>query len=292
MTPTRPDAFEPGRVQLLGPVDQVARHARLGRDLAQPVRVRAVLRADHQHEVDVPRELAHRALPVLGGVADVVGVRPDHGREALAQPPDHLARVVDAERGLGDEGDALGVGELEPVDVPGRGDEVDAPVDVADRALDLGVAGVADQHDLAALPGVAPPLDVDLADERAGGVDDTRARGPRRPRRPAAATPCALKTTIPPAGTSSVSSTNTAPLARRSSTTARLWTISCRTWTGGPYSSSARSTDRDGAGHAGAEAARLGKDHPQPRPVARRRRCPAGSARCRPHGPYQNVSGR
>ena len=49
---------------------------------------------------------------------------------------------------------------------------------------------------------------------------------------------------------------------------------------------------RDGAGHAGAEAARLGKDHPQPRPVARRRRCPAGSARCRPHGPYQNVSGR
>ena len=42
---------------------------------------------------------------------------------------------------------------------------------LADRALDLGVAGVADQHDLAALGGVAAALVVHLGDQRAGGVD-------------------------------------------------------------------------------------------------------------------------
>ena len=42
---------------------------------------------------------------------------------------------------------------------------------LADRALDLGMAGMADQHDLAALGGVAPALVVHLGDQRAGGVD-------------------------------------------------------------------------------------------------------------------------
>ena len=41
----------------------------------------------------------------------------------------------------------------------------------AHRALDLGVAGMADQDDLAALIGVALALDMHLRDERAGGVD-------------------------------------------------------------------------------------------------------------------------
>ena len=39
-------------------------------------------------------------------------------------------------------------------------------------------------------------------------------------------TPCALNTTVLPAGTSARSSTNTAPLVRRSSTTYLLWTTS------------------------------------------------------------------
>jgi hypothetical protein len=56
------------------------------------------------------------------------------------------------------------------------------------------------------------------------------------------ATPCALKTTIEPSGTSSVSSTKTAPRACSVSTTCLLWTISLRTYTGAPYSSSAFST--------------------------------------------------
>ena len=42
---------------------------------------------------------------------------------------------------------------------------------LADRALDLGVAGMADQDDLAALRGVATALVVHLRHQRTGGVD-------------------------------------------------------------------------------------------------------------------------
>ncbi len=55
-------------------------------------------------------------------------------------------------------------------------------------------------------------------------------------------TPCAEKTTVSPSGTSVSSSTKTAPRSRSCSTTCLLCTISLRTYTGGPYSSSARST--------------------------------------------------
>src|SRR5689334_23228461 len=56
------------------------------------------------------------------------------------------------------------------------------------------------------------------------------------------ATPWAENTTIAPSGTSSVSSTNTAPALASVSTTWRLCTISWRTYTGAPCFSSARST--------------------------------------------------
>src|SRR5258708_32946067 len=52
---------------------------------------------------------------------------------------------------------------------------MDAAADAAHRALDLGVAGMADQDDFAALIGVALPLAMDLGDERAGRVDDGEA---------------------------------------------------------------------------------------------------------------------
>src|SRR4051794_17732404 len=55
-------------------------------------------------------------------------------------------------------------------------------------------------------------------------------------------TPWALKTTTDPSGTSSVSSTKTAPRRSRVATTCLLWTICLRTYTGAPCSSSAFST--------------------------------------------------
>ncbi len=49
-------------------------------------------------------------------------------------------------------------------------------VDLADRAVDLGMAGVADQDDRPPARGVAAALDMDLGDERARRVDHRQAR--------------------------------------------------------------------------------------------------------------------
>ncbi len=57
----------------------------------------------------------------------------------------------------------------------------------------------------------------------------TRSRRAIADSRTAGETPWALKMTVAPSGTSSSSSTKTAPFWRSASTTWRLWTISRRT---------------------------------------------------------------
>ncbi len=55
---------------------------------------------------------------------------------------------------------------------------MDGRADLADGALHLGMAGMADQYDRAPLLGIAPALNMDLGDERAGGVEHRQtARG-------------------------------------------------------------------------------------------------------------------
>ena len=58
-----------------------AAHAALAGQLGQPLAVRAVLASQHQHHVGLGRQLAHRLLPVLRGVADVFLRRTDDLRE-------------------------------------------------------------------------------------------------------------------------------------------------------------------------------------------------------------------
>src|SRR6185312_9530290 len=70
----------------------------------QPVRVRAVGGADDQQHVDLPAQLPHRALAVLGGVADIPDVRTDDVRETALDGGDHDPGVIHAEGGLGDVG--------------------------------------------------------------------------------------------------------------------------------------------------------------------------------------------
>ena len=60
---------------------------------------------------------------------------------------------------------------VEPRDVVTDLDEMDAAVALAHRALDLGVAAVADHHDLAAVLAHLGDLDVDLGDQRARRVE-------------------------------------------------------------------------------------------------------------------------
>ena len=110
-----------------------------------------------------------------------------------------------------------------------RLDQGHRPVrNLAEGADHLGVAGMADEDDVAT--GLDQPLGlaVDLADQRAGRVEIVEAArlgggGTDL------GTPWAEKTTGAPSGTSSSSLTNTAPSPRSRSTTKRLWTISWRT---------------------------------------------------------------
>ena len=71
----RPDAVEPGLVDLGLVVDQVRGDAAGAGDVDEAVRVRRVARADHEQEVDLGQHLLHRPLPVGGRVADVLLLR-------------------------------------------------------------------------------------------------------------------------------------------------------------------------------------------------------------------------
>ena len=147
----------------------------LARDLDQPVGVRGVPRADHQHEVAARGELLDGVLAVLRRVTDVVGAGPDHVREPLAQLADDAHRLVDRQRRLRDERDPVRVLDLEPLDVVLGLDEHDVLRRLAGGALDLLVALVPDQHDRVAVRGELARLDVDLGDQRAGRVDRVQA---------------------------------------------------------------------------------------------------------------------
>jgi hypothetical protein len=117
----------------------------------------------------------HRVLAVLRGVADVVFLGSDDSREAGAQCIDDRGRVVHRQRGLGHVGELLGIGDLKPGDVRRGLDEVDAAVDLAHRAFDLGVALVTDHDDFLALVAHARHFHVDLGHQRAGGVENAQA---------------------------------------------------------------------------------------------------------------------
>ena len=95
--------------------------------------------------------------------------------ELGAQGGDHLGGLVDRERRLGDEGDLVGVGDLERLDFVGGFDQDDAVGRLAGRPFDLLVALVADHHDRVAVGGEAAGGDVDLGHQRAGGVDRAQA---------------------------------------------------------------------------------------------------------------------
>ena len=156
-------------------VDQVRGGAVFAGDLDQAVGVRGVGRADHQDQVALARQLLHRDLAVGRRVTDVVGLAGDDRRELGPQRGDHLGGLVDRERRLGDEGDLVGVGHLERLDLGDGFDQHDRLGRLAGRPFDLLVALVADHHDRVALGGETAGRDVDLRHQRAGRVDRPQA---------------------------------------------------------------------------------------------------------------------
>src|SRR3954465_4982630 len=115
--PPAPAAAQPRPLGLGDVVEEVRVGPELARDLHEPVGVRRVLGADHQHEVALVGHLLDRRLTVGRGVADVVGARPGDRGELLAQPVDDRAGLVDRQRRLRDVGDLVGIVDVERVDV-------------------------------------------------------------------------------------------------------------------------------------------------------------------------------
>ena len=76
-------------------IDQMSRLSQRTRDLYQLIGILAVLRADHQYQLDLLRQLLHRVLAVLRRVADVLFRRRNHSWKTPLQHIDNLSRVID-----------------------------------------------------------------------------------------------------------------------------------------------------------------------------------------------------
>ena len=95
----------------------------------------------------------------------------------------HVLGVVDGERRLGDEGQVIGIGRLKPCDVVHGLDQGRRALgQLAHGADDLGMAGMADEDDVAAALVVDLRLAVHLGHQRAGGVDGEEVAGVGRRR--------------------------------------------------------------------------------------------------------------
>src|SRR5579884_4199079 len=161
-------------VELALAVDQRRLRARRLRDLDEPLRVRARLRADHEHERRALRDhRLHRVLPVLRRVADVVGVRPAQAAEMVLERVHDRRDVVEGERRLRDHRHRLVRREL--AGLLRRLDHDRRVGPLAHRPDHLDVVLVADERDEMAAVGVAPRLRVHLVHERARRVDDPEA---------------------------------------------------------------------------------------------------------------------
>ena len=98
-------------------------------------------------------------------------MRVRQAREAALQNADDGGRIVQRQGRLGDIGQVGGIARLEPFGILRRLDQGDGPFgQLPHGAFDLGVAGVADQHNLAARREMPLGLDMDLGDQRTGCI--------------------------------------------------------------------------------------------------------------------------
>ena len=88
---------------------------------------------------------------------------------------DDRPRIIHRQRRLGDIGDGRVVGQRQGGHIGSGGGEMHRPGDLAQGALDFWMAGMADQHDGAAFAGKSRAVEVDLGDQRAGGVEHRQA---------------------------------------------------------------------------------------------------------------------
>jgi hypothetical protein len=104
-------------------------------------------------------------------------------REACPQGGDNCLGFIDREGCLGRVGQSLGCGKGELGDIIDALDQVDLPakfrVEMPHGALNLRMAGVADQDHILARAGVALHLHMHFGDQGTGGIENPQAPCPR-----------------------------------------------------------------------------------------------------------------
>ena len=175
-------ASQPSSMSEAPSISSAGSPARL-RDLHQPDRVGGVRRARPRAPGRTGGDGPDGGLAVGGGVADVVAAGRGEPREPLAQRPRRSRRPR-----RWPAWSASGRRPRPPVRRPQRGRRPPAVWTrdtrsgrLAEGALDLLVAGVADQRDSVAVGGEPAGLGVHLGHERAGGVDHRQSPGGRPP---------------------------------------------------------------------------------------------------------------
>jgi len=173
--PDRAPAGDPLGLEVRGAVDHVGDRADMLGDFAQPVRIRAVARADHDHHLALRRHELDGVLPVLRRVADVVALRAADRRVARLERIHDRTRVVYRERGLRDIGDLPRIAHRKRGDIVHGLDQVHALRRLPHRALGLGVPAMPDHHHFESRGEHLRDLDMHLGHQRAGGVEHVQA---------------------------------------------------------------------------------------------------------------------
>ena len=149
--------------------------AQIARHFDQTIGVGTVFRADNQQQISFRGHLLYRDLAVLSGVANILRGRAFDVGEFLFQGGDDVFGFVEAECGLREIGDAIGIGNGERLDLLGIADDLSNQRSFAEGADDFVVIVVTDEDQRIAFFGELDGFDVNLGDQRAGGVDDAQA---------------------------------------------------------------------------------------------------------------------
>ncbi len=108
----------------------------------------------------------------MRGVADIIGSRASDARETLAEASDDFLCIVKGQSGLGEVGEAFGVRNLEVIHFLDGANDDGAVRGFAGGAYDFLVVAMADEDEGAAFASKAESLEMNLGDQRAGGIND------------------------------------------------------------------------------------------------------------------------
>src|SRR5579885_2044742 len=167
----RPHPVQPLRPDLAQIIDQIGGYAGFLANLHQPPRIGAVLGADHQQHLAQRNHRLYRKLAVLGGLRNIKKKKSLDLRKSLPEPVDDVFGFIQTERRLRDKRNTRGIADLQAIDVLHGRYQYGRLRRLAQRADDLVVVLMPDQNDRVALFGEFDRLQMNLGDQRAGGVD-------------------------------------------------------------------------------------------------------------------------